>query len=214
MQLVNLPLEQLKPAPWNSNQMDSQTLAKLKKSIQNYGLVNNLVVRKLKDQTYEVLSGNQRLKLLTELGYSEIPCIVVELDDAHARLLAQALNHVHGEDDLGLRAQQMQEILQTIPHKEVLTLLPETAISLVALSAMRQMETANYLRMWKSRQANRLRHMQFQFTDSQEETVEKALNQLIPEAKQNQGNSPNARSTALYLLCKNFLERSESDGKQ
>jgi ParB family transcriptional regulator, chromosome partitioning protein len=194
--------------------MDSQTLTKLKKSIQNYGLVNNLVVRKLKDQTYEVLSGNQRLKLLTELGYSEIPCIVVELDDARARLLAQALNHVHGEDDQGLRAQLMQEILKTIPQKEILTLLPETAISLMALSGMRQMETANYLRMWKSKQANRLRHMQFQFTDSQDETVEKALNQLIPEAKQNQGNSPNARSTALYLLCKTYLEWREKYGKQ
>jgi ParB family transcriptional regulator, chromosome partitioning protein len=214
MQLVNLPLEQLKPAPWNANQMDNQTLAKLKESIRHFGFVDSLVVRKVTEESYEVLSGNQRLKLLTEMNYSQAPCVIVEMDDARARLLAQALNHLRGKDDLGLQAELMQEVLKTIPENEIMTVLPETAVSLMALKVMQHMETADYLRMWKSRQANRLRHMQFQFTDSQEETVEKALNQLIPEAKQNQGNSPNARSTAFYLLCKSYLERSNSDEKQ
>ena len=44
MQIVNLPLNQLKPAPWNVNQMDNWTLAKLRESLRRYGVVQNLVL--------------------------------------------------------------------------------------------------------------------------------------------------------------------------
>ena len=70
----------------------------LRSSISKYGLVQNLVVRRIGDK-YEVLSGNQRLKLLREFNVKIVPGVIVDLDDAHARLLAQALNHIHGDDD-------------------------------------------------------------------------------------------------------------------
>jgi ParB family chromosome partitioning protein len=212
LQIVNLPLEQLKPAPWNSNQMDNRTLARLKESIQKYGIVTNLVVRRLADSSYEVLSGNQRLKLLNELGYSQVLCSVLDLDDGKARLLAQALNHLHGEDDLGLRAELMQDVLKTIPEADVLAILPETAVSLKSLNTLGQMDIAAYLGKWQQALSTRLKTMQFKLTHSQEEMVEEALSQLLLEAKQKRGDSPNTRGTALYLLCKKYLERRENHG--
>ncbi|HZA25354.1 MAG TPA: ParB/RepB/Spo0J family partition protein, partial [Dehalococcoidia bacterium] len=110
MKVTELPLEQLKEAPWNSNQMAEAMLSRLRESLTRYGLVQNLVVRPLEGDCYEVLSGNQRLWVLRELQRSPVPCVVVGLNDAHARLLSQALNCIAGEDDLGLRAEMLKEI--------------------------------------------------------------------------------------------------------
>ena len=62
------------------------------------------MVRPIGNERYEVLAGNQRLRVLRELDVDSVHCVVVDLDDADARLLAQALNRIHGDDDLELRA--------------------------------------------------------------------------------------------------------------
>lgn len=207
MKVVDLPITSLKEAPWNSNRMDEAMIGRLRKSTGRYGLVQNLVVRPLERETYEVLSGNQRLRLLRELDIEEAPCVVVDLNDAHARLLAQALNHIQGEDDLGLRAEALRKILEDIPGEEVLALLPETAESLRALSSLSQDTIASYLQNWQQAQAARLKHLRFQLTPAQLDVVEEALRQFLPQASNCKDASPNVRSTALYLLCKFCLER-------
>jgi len=53
--------------------------------------VQNLVVRPSRDGTYEVLSGQPETETAAGIRAETIPCVVVELDDAQARLLAQAL---------------------------------------------------------------------------------------------------------------------------
>ncbi|MBI2858118.1 MAG: ParB N-terminal domain-containing protein, partial [Chloroflexi bacterium] len=175
MDLIDLPLEQLTEASWNANQMDERMRARLRQSITRYGNVQNMVVRPVGKNSYEVLSGNQRLKTLRELGISPVPCLVVEANDAHARLLAEALNRIHGEDDLGMRAELVKKALEGIPEKDVLSLLPETAVSLRGLASMGQETIADHLRNWQKVQASRLRHLQFQLTSAQLEVVQKAL---------------------------------------
>ena len=88
MKIVELPIEALKEALWNVNQVDDSMMQRLRTSIGKYGLVQNLVVRKIGND-YEVLSGNHRLRLLHEMLIKTVPCVVVDVDDAHARLLAQ-----------------------------------------------------------------------------------------------------------------------------
>ena len=61
MNVVELPIKQLKEASWNPNQMDGAMLARLRESINRFDLVGNLVVRPMPNGLYEVLSGNQRL---------------------------------------------------------------------------------------------------------------------------------------------------------
>ena len=134
------------------------------------------------------------------------PCVVVERDDVHARLLAQALNRVQGEDELGLKAKLIREVLGSFTKEEILSLLPETTESLNALSSLGQQDMADYLQNWQRAQQARLKHLQFQLTTAQLEVIQEALSQLPPQAKQSQGECPNARGTALYLLCKNHLE--------
>ena len=148
-----------------------------------------------------------------------IPCVVdlKRLDSAEqmmrnrrAELRRQALNRIAGEDDLGMRAQLIREVLETRSQEEVLALLPETAESLASLVSLGQEDIASYLEAWERAQAARLKHLQFQLLPNQLEMVEEALARLLPEARKVRGESPNERGVALFLLCKRFLELEEA----
>ena len=179
MNVVELPISKLVEASWNPNRMDEAMLSKLRQSITRFGLVGNLVVRPMSDGLFEVLSGNQRLYALGEMDYTQVPCVVVEPDDAEARLLAQALNRIEGQDDLGLKAELVKEVLKTLPQSEVLSILPESTDSLQALTSLGQEDMANHLQAWQQAQSARLRHLTFQFTTDQLEDVEEALSKTL-----------------------------------
>ena len=210
MQVIELPLISLIEATWNPNEQETAMMARLTESISRYGLVQNLVVRPLADGNYEVLSGNQRIQVLRDQGHENAPCMIVELDDIRAKMLAQALNRIHGEDDLGLRAELFRQVLDKLPQPEVLSLLPETAESLAVLCSLGEEDMAGYLQSWQQAQEARLKHLQFQLTTAQMEVVEEVMARLMLRAKASQGDSPNARGTALYLLCIGYLDQEES----
>ena len=68
-EIVHLPLDQLREAPWNPNQMTPSSLAKLERSVERFGLTGVLVVRPMRDDLYQVLSGNQRYQVLRKLQW-------------------------------------------------------------------------------------------------------------------------------------------------
>jgi ParB family transcriptional regulator, chromosome partitioning protein len=207
MKVIDVPINQIHAGVWNPNQMDEVMHSRLRRSIQRFGLVVPLVIRPTGHASYETIGGAQRLAMLRELGIDPVPCVVANVDDANARLLAQALNRIQGQDDLGLQAELIREVLHSFPQEEVLQLLPETAQSLQALSALGQETMADYLKNWQQAQGARLKHLQFQLTPIQLEVVEETLTQILPQAKEEPGDSPNARGTALYLLCQVYLEQ-------
>lgn len=206
MKTIDIGISDLRPAPWNPNQMDDSMMERLQESISRYGLVEPLVVRPV-DGHFEVLSGNQRLRVLEGMNLDSVPCVVVELDGTRAMLLAQALNGLRGEDDLALKGSLLKEILESVPESEVLSLLPETTESLKSLSMINEMDLAEHLKAWDEAQIARLRHLQVQLTNNQMETVEEALSLILPKAKNEGFDNPNIRGNAVFLLCKFYLER-------
>lgn len=211
MGVIDLAVSQLKEAPWNPNEMDDAMLMRLKESIRRYGLVENLVVRPVSDGFFEVLSGNHRLKVIKEAGFTSAPCLVRNLDDAHARLLAQALNHIRGEDNLGLRAELLRKVLETVTNEQVIAVIPETAITLKAIAAMGQLDMTAYLKNRQQAKATKLKHMMFQLTQDQLDMVEEALGRIMPQAIQLQHVNPNLKGNALYFLCKRYLEDNNNE---
>ncbi len=209
MKIIELETKKLIEAPWNPNRMDDAGMGRLKESLSRYGLVAPLVVRRLDNSLFEVLSGNQRFRAITELGFDSVPCVVVDLNDAEAMLLAQALNNLRGEDDQALKGNLLKTILASIPEDKVLSLLPETAESLKSLANFSQVDLAQHLQVWQDAQAARLRHMTLQLTDKQVETIEEAVKRIMPNVKEDTGGSPNERSTAIFLLAKFYIERNE-----
>jgi hypothetical protein len=82
---------------WNPRYMSTQDMEALKRSIQEFGFVEPIVVNK---PTMEVLGGNQRAKAAMELGMTEVPAVFVSLPPEKAKALNVALNKISGEWDL------------------------------------------------------------------------------------------------------------------
>jgi DNA modification methylase len=135
MDTIQIDIERLVEAEWNANRVPPGRLEKIRRSILEFGLVENLVARPHPEQPdcFEVLSGNHRLRLLKELGHEQLPVVVVDLDDARARLLAQTLNRTRGVDDPKAYAQLLETVLAELAVEQVTGLLPETEATIDAI---------------------------------------------------------------------------------
>jgi ParB family chromosome partitioning protein len=97
--------------------------------------------------------------------------------------------------------------MQVLPEEEVLAVLPDTMDGLKGMASLGKETMAGYLQNWEKARAVRLRNLVFKVTEEQLKCVEKAIERALPEARRHQGISPNARGTALYLICKSFLDK-------
>ena len=69
---------------------------KLKRSIEQFGYVEPVIWNKT---TGRVVCGHQRLKVLIDMGMTEVDCVVVELSEEKEKALNVALNKISGEWD-------------------------------------------------------------------------------------------------------------------
>ena len=69
---------------------------KLKRSITEFGYVEPVIWNKV---TGRVVGGHQRLKVLMDMGITEVECVVVELSEEKEKALNIALNKISGEWD-------------------------------------------------------------------------------------------------------------------
>ncbi len=69
---------------------------KLKRSIEQLGYVEPVIWNKT---TGKVVGGHQRLKVLIDIGMTEVDCVVVELTEEKEKALNIALNKISGEWD-------------------------------------------------------------------------------------------------------------------
>ena len=69
---------------------------KLKRSIEQFGYVEPVIWNKT---TGRVVGGHQRLKVLMDMGITEVECVVVEMDESQEKALNIALNKISGDWD-------------------------------------------------------------------------------------------------------------------
>lgn len=101
-------VSELKYYPGNPRKIDDKTLKQLKKSITEFGIVENLVI----NSKNQIIGGNQRLKALKDLGIEEVDCYVVDLSDGQEKALNLALNKIQGEWDEELLKEFLSDLNQ------------------------------------------------------------------------------------------------------
>ena len=107
--LTVLPVADLKPAQYNPRKKlkpGDREYKKIKDSIEEFGFADPLVVNA--DMT--IIGGHQRLNVAIDLGYTEVPCAVVDVDKTREKALNIALNKITGEWDEQLLADLLTDL--------------------------------------------------------------------------------------------------------
>lgn len=210
MKIIEVPTVELNPALWNPNVMDQPTLDRLGRSIDKFGLVEPLVVRRQTDEPgYEVIGGSHRLIALEKFGSETAPCVVVDVDDADAMLMSQALNRIEGEDDPVKRGASLKRILESYSTEEVISFLPETAESMASLTQIGAQSPEEYLGSWNLRKRSRLESLTLQLNPEQMTTVREAISLADSELVEDE-DSPNHRSASFAHICREFISSREA----
>jgi len=84
-----MPISKLKPAEYNPRDITDKARKGLKKSISKFGNVQPIVVNK---RTHNIISGHQRLGILTEQGETHVDVAIVDVSEIEEKALNVALN--------------------------------------------------------------------------------------------------------------------------
>ena len=109
MTIEKIPAARLNPAAYNPRKdlkPGDREYEKLKRSIAEFGYVEPVIWNR---RTGNVVGGHQRLKVLVDMGQTEIDCVVVDLDLRREKALNVALNKIQGDWDEEKLASLMAE---------------------------------------------------------------------------------------------------------
>lgn len=97
-QILEIPIDQIIPNPNQPRQVfDAEPLKELADSIQTYGVIQPIQVRKLDANLYELVSGERRLRASKIAKLKTVPAIVVSINDQDSAVLA-IIENVQRED--------------------------------------------------------------------------------------------------------------------
>lgn len=72
-----LSVDKILPNPYQARKIfDSKALEELANSIKKYGVIKPITVRYIKNNIYEIISGERRLKACKMCGFSEVPVFI------------------------------------------------------------------------------------------------------------------------------------------
>lgn len=114
LDVVDVPILEIIPNRWNPNIMDLTILDKLEKSIERFGFIDPLLVRKTTrdNASYEIIDGEHRYKIECKRGSNTVKCLVIqeEVPDEVAMALTIVSNKTKGQHDLLKEARVIESI--------------------------------------------------------------------------------------------------------
>jgi ParB/RepB/Spo0J family partition protein len=114
----------LRPNPWNPNEMDPEQYAKALVSIERFGFVDPITVRT--NDGYEIIDGENRWRAARDRSLAMVPVTDLgEVPDSVAQQLTVVLNELRGQPNplkLGallkslMASTKMETLLATLPY--------------------------------------------------------------------------------------------------
>lgn len=149
-ELVRIPISRIRPNPFQPRKtFDPEALGDLENSLAASGLLQPIAVRRMGD-AFELIAGERRLRAATNIGWTEIPAIIKDLDDRSSLVMAlvenlqrsdlnpidEARGYLRLVEEFGFTHQQIAESTAkdraTISNLLRILSLPEPVIQLVA----------------------------------------------------------------------------------
>lgn len=89
LEIKNIPISSIKPNPYQPRkEFNQKSLEELSKSIKSFGVLQPISVRRLKDDNYELIAGERRLRASEIAELEEIPAIILQYKDNESAMLA------------------------------------------------------------------------------------------------------------------------------
>ncbi len=115
LEVYYVPINQLRPAPYNPRKHDKVASEQLKESIKRFGLVDPFIVNSSPQRKDIIIAGHFRWKVAKELGIETVPVIYLNISDVkREKELNLRLNKNTGEFDWELLAKFNEDFLADV----------------------------------------------------------------------------------------------------
>lgn len=196
MKILYFPINRLKESPYNPRRMSDEDKDSLRCSLKEFGLTTPLLVNK----SYYVIGGNQRLKVLKELGTTIVPVVVIDLPARKEKALCVALNKISGDWD----DEKLADILSQIDKQ----LMPSTGFSKSELERLQEhYDYSDLSSEVESLQAEESKFMAWESNVSKKDFVryvEPVLTRIKKSHKMECFTSAETNGLILVELCKSY----------
>lgn len=106
LEIHEIAINILQPADYNPRRLTKKQAEDIRRSIEEFGFIDPIVVNKHPDRKNVIVGGHQRVKVAGSMGYKFVPAVFVNLDLDKERELNVRLNKNGGEWDFEALANQ------------------------------------------------------------------------------------------------------------
>jgi ParB family chromosome partitioning protein len=206
-----IPISQIRPNPYQPRKIfDQLVLNDLANSIREFGVMQPINVRIIKDNTYELVAGERRLRAAKIAKLETIPAIIIDVNDKDSAVLAlienlqrQNLNFIEEAEgyynlinDYALTqdevAKQVGKSQSTIANKLRLLNLSEKVLKVILDNQLSERHARALLRMpTEELQLTILDKVVIQGLNVKktEELIDSTLNKVINDENKNKNNT-------------------------
>lgn len=134
--VIEIPVEKLRPNPWNPNRQTDFIFGKELASIQTHGFLDPITVREsdVDPGFYDIIDGEHRWRAGVQLKYEALPCNNLgKVSDPIAKQLTIIANETRGKADPGLMSVLLNDLVNDVPFADLAASLPYTELDLKTL---------------------------------------------------------------------------------
>lgn len=204
--ILTVDIDLVHPNPYNPNVVEDGVFEQLKKNILREGLIGAIIVRgdKEKSSEYIIIDGEHRWRAAKDVGYKEIPIIVLDRKLPDAMIATINLNKLRGELDTLKLAEVIHELNKTYSTEELEDKLGYTSDELTGMEELLQFDFEDVeekpIKLGSSSPSEYT--FEVVLSSAQYKTIESAL----ATAKK----SDNAE--AITVICLEYLKRHGKEG--
>jgi len=137
-EVKNIPVQDIDPSPYQPRTLfDDERLDELCRTIRTHGVIQPVVVR-LRNNRYELIAGERRLRAVKKLGMDTIPAIIREFNDSQSASIALIEN---------LQRENLTAIEEAAAFQQLIELQNLTQESLAQRLGKSQSTVANKIRL-------------------------------------------------------------------
>lgn len=142
-ELRKLPIEQLQPGKYQPRKdMSPEALEELASSIKAQGIIQPIIVRKLAENSYEIIAGERRWRAAQLAELDVVPCLVKDVPDEAAVAIA-LIENIQREDLNAMEEAVALDRLMTefeLTHQEVASAVGKSRTTVTNLLRLNTLE--------------------------------------------------------------------------